>query len=505
MANIFITKTFKVAFLFIFLAELLSFSGYFYPLLNKAGFFVLVAAIFILSLRKLEYGIFVLLAELFIGSKGYLFFFEQGGLVLSLRMALWLVIMSVWSGQIITRWIKNKKIDFSFARGEFFSYFGALFVFILWGAINGILNHNAMNNLFFDLNGWLYFTLLLPVYSIFTDVKNNERKNLFIRDMMQISAAAIIWLSLKTFILLFIFSHNINGMFYDLYRWVRVSGIGEITQMQGGFYRIFIQSHIFVLVGFFLAWLFLAREVKEDKSGRKDFWVYFLAMAFFLATIVISLSRSFWVGMFIGFFLLVIFLIKDKLGLKKIFINLAALIGASALSFIILIFIVKFPYPNPLGGFNATELLSQRAMQISGEAGASSRWALLPELLKKIRQAPILGSGFGATVTYQTKDPRILETSLTGEYTTYAFEWGWLDVWLKLGLFGLAAYLILIVKIIIQGFRNNLDNDEAILNAGLVMGIMVICVVSFFSPYMNHPLGIGYLIIASAIIGSNRK
>lgn len=502
--TIFYGKFFNKALIFIILAELFSLGGYFLPVLNKAVFFAIILAVLIISLQKIEYGIFVALAELFIGSKGYLFFFEQGGLVLSLRMALWLIVMSVWSGQVIICWIKNKKIDFPFARGDFFPYFGALFIFVLWGVVNGLLNRNAANDVFFDLNGWLYFALLLPVYSVFAD-NGDGRKSFFTRGMAQILAAAIVWLSFKTFLLLFIFSHNINGMFYGLYRWVRVSGVGEITQMQGGFYRIFIQSHIFVLIGFFLAWLFLAGEVKENKSGKKDFWVYFAAMTFFLAAIIISLSRSFWAGMLIGFFVLAVFLAKDKFSFKKVFISLAVSAGAGILSFIILIVIVKFPYPNPLGGFNAAELLSQRAIQISGEAGASSRWALLPELFKKIKQAPILGSGFGATVTYQTKDPRILETSATGEYITYAFEWGWLDVWLKLGLFGLAAYLILIVKIIIQGFRNNLDNDDAMLNAGLVMGIMVICVVSFFSPYMNHPLGIGYLIIASAIIGSSKK
>lgn len=501
----FFGKTFNKALIFIILAELFSLGGYFFPALNKAAFFAIIVAVLIISLQKIEYGILVVLVELFIGSKGYLFFLEYNGLAFSLRMALWLVVMAAWSGQTIVSWVKNKKTDFSFAKSEFFPYFGVLFLFILWGAINGILNHNALNDLFFDLNGWLYFTLLLPVYSIFAGVESKEGKNILIRDIMQISAAAIIWLSFETFILLFVFSHNINGMFYGLYRWIRVSGIGEITQMQGGFYRVFIQSHIFVLIGFFSAWLFLAGEVKEGRSGKKNFWAYFLAMTFFLATVIISLSRSFWAGAFIGLLLLVIFLIRDKFGFKKILINLAVSAGASVLSFMILIIIVRFPYPNPLGGFNATELLSQRATQISGEAGASSRWALLPELLKKIKQAPIFGSGFGATVTYQTKDPRILETSSTGEYTTYAFEWGWLDVWLKLGLFGLLAYVALIVKIIIQGLETSLDDDDSVLKIGLVMGIVVISAVSFFSPYMNHPLGIGYLIIASAIIGSNRK
>ena len=154
-----------------------------------------------------------------------------------------------------------------------------------------------------------------------------------------------------------------------------------------------------------------------------------------------------------------------------------------------------------MGGFTATALLSERVSQITGEAGVSSRWALLPELWDKIKQAPILGQGFGSIITYQSSDPRVLQSSPTGEYTTYAFEWGWLDIWLKLGLFGLIAYLSLVGKIIVDGIFRNKAKDKIIY--GLTIGIAVISAVSIFSPYMNHPLGIGYLILVSAMLSRN--
>ena len=115
-----------------------------------------------------------------------------------------------------------------------------------------------------------------------------------------------------------------------------------------------------------------------------------------------------------------------------------------------------------------------------------------------------MGQGFGATITYQSSDPRVLQASPTGEYTTYAFEWGWLDIWLKLGLFGVLAYLVLIGKIVISGLKLVLDNRQQTIDnrtvLGLIIGLGVIVVVSIFSPYMNHPLGIGYLILVSAIL-----
>jgi O-antigen ligase len=203
-----------------------------------------------------------------------------------------------------------------------------------------------------------------------------------------------------------------------------------------------------------------------------------------------------------------IYLIWRKFDLKKIFqISLFFILCASiSIGFVALV--VKFPYPKPTGGFNTAELLSERASEIKGEAAVASRWALLPELWKKIKIAPILGKGFGAAVTYKSSDPRILEQNPRGEYTTYAFEWGWLDIWLKLGFLGLMAYLILIGKIVYDGLSKisnaecRMPNAELIL--GLIIGIAVISVVNIFTPYLNHPLGIGYLILVSAILNKKR-
>ncbi len=106
-----------------------------------------------------------------------------------------------------------------------------------------------------------------------------------------------------------------------------------------------------------------------------------------------------------------------------------------------------------------------------------------------------MGSGFGATVTYQSSDPRLVAASANGLYTTYAFEWGWLDVWLKLGIFGLLAYLALFAKIIFNGLKIG-----GYLSLSLATGLAVLIAVNIFSPYLNHPLGIGYLILAAAMI-----
>ncbi|MFA6454461.1 MAG: O-antigen ligase family protein, partial [Patescibacteria group bacterium] len=295
----------------------------------------------------------------------------------------------------------------------------------------------------------------------------------------------------------YIFSHSFNFFIPDLYLWVRRSGVGEITQVVPGFNRIFMQSHIFVLIGFFILLFYLLKNLAEKHTALNKQSLKLIGLAsLLLSIIIVSFSRSFWLGLAAGglsVWLAMIFKLKTKLK-EFIVFNLLAL-AVIILSLALTFFIIKFPYPAPAGDFNATNLLSDRATQITDEAGASSRWQLLPPLWQKIKAAPILGQGFGATVTYISSDPRVLSANLKGEYTTYAFEWGWLDVWLKLGIFGLLAYLALFAKLIFDGFKIG-----SYYSLSLAAGLIVVLAVNIFSPYVNHPLGIGCLIIAAVML-----
>ncbi|MFH0892291.1 MAG: O-antigen ligase family protein, partial [Candidatus Falkowbacteria bacterium] len=469
-------------------------------------FGVVIALFLVITLHKLEYGIYIALAELFIGSKGYLFFLEIDDFTLSIRIAFWLVLMSVWAGKNITRIFSEKKLSFlhrrfSLKRGHILPYFLFLFLFMLWGIVNGFLHNNDFGNIFFDFNGWLYFTLIFPLYDIFVNKRRIFRSESEAQEEVSaVFAAAVVWLGFKTFFLLFIFSHDMIGMTAELYRWVRLTGVGELTRMQGGFYRIFLQSQIFSLAGFFIILCLWTERVY--KNGWKNINSYLSALfaVLLLATIVISFSRSFWVGLAVGLLLFAVFSLW-RYGLKRS-IGFAGFITAVAVASLCLILItVKFPYPKPLGGYNAVGLLTERAGSLTGEAAVSSRWNLLPELWKKISREAVFGQGFGATVTYESNDPRVRETNATGEYTTYAFEWGWLDIWLKLGIFGLLTYLFILFNITLIAVKLS-KTKKAGLYAGLAIGLIVVAAVNFFSPYYNHPLGIGYLMLTAVIFES---
>ncbi len=504
-------KTFYITLIAIFSVEAMSLLAHFYPWVELYSFAMLAVLFLIFCIIKIEYGLLILLTELFIGSFGRLFIFEFADKDISIRMVFWLIFLAVWAGRQIWFFIKKDerllKIK-EFEHKKIFYLYALLFIFIAWGLVNASLNNTSLTNIFLDFNAWAFFILLLPIYEIF------KRSEKFIDDLAQVFMVSIIWLSIKTYILLFIFSHNIFSLMPDIYTWVRDTRIGELTQMQEGFTRIFFQSHIFVLVGVFVAAVFLLKYFQKlfenndkiifKKFFNKNFFIYLLLLSFFISVNLISFSRSNWLGLIAALFLFLIIVFR-LLKIKKTLYFLGIFLLSGILALFLIAITVKFPYPDSENNFNTAKLLTERAKTVSGEAGVSSRWSLLPELWGEIKKAPIAGQGFGAEVTYKSSDPRVLEKNPDGFYTTYAFEWGWLDIWLKIGFLGFLVYVVLIFIIIykiiwpiIKTVKFNLDARNGF-KLSLAVGLMAIAVINFFSPYLNHPLGIGYLLLLTSL------
>jgi hypothetical protein len=502
------------------LVEILSFGAHYFSFSNVA-FLIIFTLILIATLYKTEYGLLVAFIELIIDSMGYLFYFDFGGATFSIRMGVWLIILSVWPAKKIKETIGKKMQGHSFSKqfnellffikNNYLAYFLILFLFIAWGAIRGYLNGQELGSLFLDANSYLYFALIFPTYSVINSYKktNKDAGDDFSRALSagsQILLGAVVWISLKSLFLLYIFSHNLYATMDVLYQWVRDTKVGEITEMSEGSYRIFFQSHVFVIIGFFVLLFFLNKlfftsekdfkSLIKEKKGLLTAVIFLLSLLF--SVVIIGFSRSFWVGFAAGL-IVCFFLIFKQYGWKRMFISAVAVLLSATISLGLISGIVNFPYPEPGGRFNVARSASDRAKQAKeGGAAVSSRWALLPKLWNDIKGDPVLGKGFGATITYTSSDPRVLERTADGKYTTFAFEWGWLDIWLKMGLLGLICYLAIMVKMLWDGYFLNSKNKWFV--DGIIVGIIILAAINFFTPFLNHPLGIGYLIITAALL-----
>lgn len=495
-----------------------SFAAHYFDFINTA-FLIVFSLILIITLYKIEYGLIIASIELLIGSMGYLFYFDLGESTFSIRMGIWLIILSVWLAKEAKKAINKNNQGISladqfrqilhFIKNNYLAYFLILFLFITWGVINGYLNGHTFGDLFLDANSYLYFVLIFPVYSFLSSYKKDLSK--LLTTISPILWGATIWVSLKSLFLLYIFSHNLYATMDNLYQWVRDTKVGEITEMNEGVYRIFFQSHIFLIIGIFILMFLFNKYLFERETSLKEtikekkysLTLIILSLASFFSIVIIGFSRSFWVGILTGLLIWLFFTFKQY-GRGKMLISVTGILLAISISFGLITAVVNFPYPEPAGRFNAARAASNRAKQAAkGGAAVSSRWSLLPKLWDDIKEAPVLGKGYGATITYTSSDPRVLERTVDGKYTTFTFEWGWLDIWLKIGIFGLMCYMMIMGKMFLDGYYFNQKNEWLV--KGLATGVIVLAAINFFTPFLNHPLGIGYLIITAALLDKFKK
>jgi len=476
------------------IVELFSYLGFIYSLVNQSTFIVLAVLGAILSLYRLEFGLLMLISELFISSFGYLFYLDLDGHKLSLRIVLWTIVMFVFAVkffyQILFRKQKSPYLE-AIKKFKFLKYFLYLLGFIVLAIVNGLLRGHNLNYIFSDSNAWLYFLLIFLFIVVYAnqDGKASERLKL-------VFFAAIIFISLQTLFLLFVFSHNLSFA-PDVYLWLRRNLIGEMTATASGWPRVFLQTQIFSAIGFLILFWLKGVNLSIKKLFTKNNLGWQFLAGFFLSTVLISFSRSFWLALILAliFSLVYIYFVYSFKDLLK---SLLWLFSSLLISFALVYCIAAFPYP-PTGGFKADFI---DRISNGSEAAISSRWSQLPILFKEIIKEPFFAQGYGKTITYLSSDPRVLANNPSGEYTTYAFEWGYLDMILKFGLFGLSIYLLLLFKIIKQGLKKIKNSDY--LSVGISFGLLFLVFVNIFTPYLNHPLGIGFLLLSSCLISKDR-
>ena len=88
---------------------------------------------------------------------------------------------------------------------------------------------------------------------------------------------------------------------------------------------------------------------------------------------------------------------------------------------------VDLSFQQKIGEQNSVQLESQHSIGSVGEKslleiGKQTVGEKYHEIIKAMSEFERRG-GFGTSVTYETSDPRALETNPDGLFTTYSFEW----------------------------------------------------------------------------------
>ncbi|OQX71497.1 hypothetical protein B6D52_01265 [Candidatus Parcubacteria bacterium 4484_255] len=457
-----------------FIFQFLSLLGRSWPGLQEIVFLLIVLAAIIFSWRKIEYGFLFLLFEFLAGHEGHCFSFRG----ISLRLSLFLVIMFVWFLRKMTlpkSFLGKLKSLISLEKSPLsFSLLAFLFVIIF-----SLLRGWFINGKFLAIKDFLnysYFFLIFPLSEIIG-------KRFFQKRSQQILQAGIIGISLLTIIVLVLFATGIVNVHDQFYWWWRQTVFGKATSAGNNFFRIVSSAHLLILPFFLILLSLAAHRFTRKKS------VVFLAVLASL-TLLINFSRAYFLGLFFG----LIFLAQGLKSKKWMAFFLIVVIFLVA-EFGILNFLIN-QSPNML-------YLRQRIKSIASpedELSASVRLNILPCLLEKIKKRPIFGYGLGSTISY-------LNPISQKQDITFHIDWGYLEIWLELGLLGLILYCFILAIIFYQGrqlfkkARGNVKQQRLIV--GLGAGLLSLVVATITGPYLFHALGIFYLI--SVIVVFNYK
>lgn len=436
----------------------------------------IVLAIFVLvfrlAIKRLDLALLIAFAELFVGSHGHLFSFEW----FSVRMAIFAAIMLAWLVLLL-----NKKISINLKDQRLYPFYLLAFAVVI-GVTIALARGNVKADIFNDMNAYLFLGYLIPMLSV-------QWSALKKRTLLQVLAAGTTFVVAEVLALLYLFSHASPELEKVMYTFFRDARIAELTRVSGDIFRVFLQSEFTVVAAFLIlmsALYFLWHRHRERN-------LIGLGLIGTIAVIVISLSRSFWVGAATGalvVFLLVLFAfrIKPLSVLKRCLLLVVFTIAGVALLWNLLAF--PFPAAMGVGGFGS--LLSERATELD-EAAARSRWALVGPMMEEIKESPVLGRGFGTMVEFESADPRV-QNLHGGIATTYSFEWGYLDIWLKMGFLGILAFVWIFVFFIMTLWNAARDEESHWLGVGLLATVVALFATHMFSPYLNHPIGLGFLI-----------
>ncbi len=447
-----------------------------FPIASAVALAVSMVAIFAITWKRLDLGLLVAFAELFANSHGHLIAYDIHGFSFSSRMAVFVAVMAAWVLAIVTRRVRLS------LRDSRLTPFVPLFVAVAIGFVIGFLLHDP-TTAFKDGNAYLYLGYLFPVLCVDWDVTKK-------RLLLQVLAASAAWVTILSLGLLYVFTHFPEWMLGAVYLFIRDTRTGELTKMAGNIFRVFLQAQFSVIAfAFFLMPFLFLRDVP-----KRAYRTVTLLLVGIGSVVIISLSRSFWLGIIVGAFAFVVLKFADgwpgtKVAGKAFGSVAVATIGAG----ILLVGIVLFPLPYRVGRVSdLTGLVSSRTTDIS-DVAISSRWNLLPPLMAQIKEHVALGSGFGQEITFKTDDPRARAIHPDGTWTTYSLEWGWLELWLKMGLLGPLAFAFLFVGLV-RGLWPTLRTSQSWVAVALISCLAMLYATHVTSPYLNHPLGLGLLL-----------
>lgn len=353
-------------------------------------------------------------------------------------------------------------------------------LYAAYGSILGLIKGNSIGDIISDANTFLgiLYILLLIAY-----VKNSRERIYTIFKIFINCAVVVSILTIGLFFFSRIYLPNdvtiiskynyLNGIF----RYGLISGL----VLSNNYARVYLYNGIFMQLAVSLLMIKLL-----NKNISTKFWDT-IKLTILIIGIYVSNTRGFWIGT-LGVAVLVVmyFLfrkVKDSLSIKVLIIPIAILMvvgfGISKT--------VVAPQSNNVPV--EQETIKDRVESIvdfENDLSNKVRAVQLRFLIEKIKEHPILGSGFGAHIYEYTEYSK--ENNLPGAALSSNFELYYVELMFKTGLVGITIFfgymLLNFIKLIKLVFVKKLASQDEQVLVGWSIGTMSILASSITNPYI---------------------
>ncbi len=350
------------------------------------------------------------------------------------------------------------KRGFKTPKNIFYAPLFFFFALYLVAFINGILRGRPPENIIFASKGYLYLFMLLP-FTVFIDSKE---KALQVIKIFNIGAVFFAALTICLFVLI-----KVESSLFNIINHIMQKHYYGHLAIRYGLPSVFFKTSPYMAIAFINI---MMQWVNLEKQRNLTNVAYMIIL--FIGCLT-TMTMGIWVALFVG--IIGVGLISK--GGKRIYVLLALAMVGSVLML-------------TLGDYVWTAFINRINVNDSSYIIKSDQ---LKTLMSLWSENLLFGKGFGTEVVF---------VSEIGTRIMTKFELFWMELLVLTGLLGFFAYNYMILKIYLIGFKISkcFDKQESVQIHSLLIGVFMLCVVSSVNPFLNNPIGMGYLIISMSSI-----
>jgi hypothetical protein len=395
----------------------------------------------------------IIILELVLGGSGRLITF---GSFLSLRYILFFIAFVYF---ILKCRINNFKIK----KNLFYIDIIVFFFAFTFAIANGILSGYEIGDIIKSSKGYLYLLIYFPI-SLLIDNKEKSKQifKLFLNSSVVLAIVAL------TIFVFFYFDHTKYHLFTPI---LNKLDYGYIA-LRGGLPAVFLKTSPMIAIAFVLLLVHYI-NLKTERNFKN-----IIKLSILLFGIVSTMSMGLWVATFVGVMLTIV-LSKGK---YKV-VGLATVILLMSFAYYFLSEYINVSITNRLNSNDSSFII---------------KFDQFFRLIENWSNRLIFGNGFGIEITFLTD---------LGSRTMINFELFWLQLLVNMGLVGFIIYIKMFIKSIFYSIKtiNAISFEESLHIKSLIVGLVVLAIISSVNPFLNNPIGIGYLVIVMNTISTYSK